>query len=367
MANVTDPLACPIHGTNPQNLIEYITRQRIYDSQYWKEECFGLNAADVTEKAAIHLQAIGGSYGGNSKPTRFLCLILKMLQIQPDEGIVDELINNADFKYVTALGAFYLRLTGRPAEIYEKLEPLYNDYRKLKFRNPADWKLMYMDELIDQLLKDNRVCGIALPRLPKREMLEEAGYLDGPRVSAVQSIICTPGMEEQEIRNVTIEQCVAGGEKIKALLEEMADDGNTAATEALQRRRKISSNESKEDSQSKITKKRKNSAEVNFIDEDKDERCDKHENTPSININIPPLQNRNDESRHGQGIQYSNRKKEKKSKEKKYGSLFKSSQSSSVKTRHDVEADKSNKGDLDVNSDEYWNEQRAKLGLKPLK
>ena len=47
MANVTDPLAKAIHGTNPQNLIEYITRQRIYDSQYWKEECFGLTAEGV--------------------------------------------------------------------------------------------------------------------------------------------------------------------------------------------------------------------------------------------------------------------------------------------------------------------------------
>jgi len=64
MANVTDPLARPIHGTNPQNLIEYITRQRIYDSQYWKEHLFGCTAADVAEKAAIQLKAIiiGGSY-----------------------------------------------------------------------------------------------------------------------------------------------------------------------------------------------------------------------------------------------------------------------------------------------------------------
>ena len=106
MANVTDPLARAIHGTNPQNLIEYITRQKIYDSQYWKEECFGLSAVDIAEKAALQIKAVGGSYGGNSKPTRFLCLVLKMLQIQPDEDIVEELISNEDFKYVRALGRF---------------------------------------------------------------------------------------------------------------------------------------------------------------------------------------------------------------------------------------------------------------------
>ena len=47
MANVTDPLARHIHGTNPQNLLEYITRQKIYDCRYWKEESFGLAAVDI--------------------------------------------------------------------------------------------------------------------------------------------------------------------------------------------------------------------------------------------------------------------------------------------------------------------------------
>ena len=32
------------------------------------------------------------------KPTRFLCLILKMLQIQPEKEIVVEYIRNPDYK-----------------------------------------------------------------------------------------------------------------------------------------------------------------------------------------------------------------------------------------------------------------------------
>ena len=231
MANVTDPLARAIHGTNPQNLIEYITRQRIYDSQYWKEHCFGLTAADVTEKAALHLQGIGGSYGGNSKPTRFLCLVLKMLQIQPEEGIVDELISNEEFKYVRALGAFYLRLTGRPAEIYEKIEPLYNDYRKLKHRNSSDWKLLHMDEFADELLREERVCGIALPRLPKRETLVEAGYLEGPRVSAIHELLQMPKLFQDE--NDSVEDHKSGINRIEFLLKQMASDGNKSASESL--------------------------------------------------------------------------------------------------------------------------------------
>eukprot|EP00984_Skeletonema_dohrnii_P027501 scaffold17058_cov50-Skeletonema_dohrnii-CCMP3373.AAC.1 len=96
MANVTDPLARTVHGKDPQNLIEYITRQKIYDSIYWKEECFGLSASDVATKA-VELKALGGSYGANNKPTRFLCLTLKLLQIQPEEGIVEEFLMNEDF------------------------------------------------------------------------------------------------------------------------------------------------------------------------------------------------------------------------------------------------------------------------------
>ncbi len=34
-----------------QNLIEYISRQKIYDSVYWKQECFGLSAERLVDKA----------------------------------------------------------------------------------------------------------------------------------------------------------------------------------------------------------------------------------------------------------------------------------------------------------------------------
>jgi pre-mRNA-splicing factor 38A len=37
-------------------------------------------------------------------------------------------------RYLRALGAFYLRLVGKAKEIYQYLEPLLNDYRKLRMR-----------------------------------------------------------------------------------------------------------------------------------------------------------------------------------------------------------------------------------------
>ncbi|XP_053285822.1 pre-mRNA-splicing factor 38A isoform X2 [Pleuronectes platessa] len=185
MANRTVKDANSIHGTNPQYLVEKIIRTRIYESKYWKEECFGLTAELVVDKA-MELKFVGGVYGGNIKPTPFLCLALKMLQIQPEKDIIVEFIKNEDFKYVRLLGAMYMRLTGTAADCYKYLEPLYNDYRKIKSQNRnGEFELMHVDEFIDELLHEERMCDIILPRLQRRQVLEEAEMLD-PRISALE-------------------------------------------------------------------------------------------------------------------------------------------------------------------------------------
>ena len=102
-------------------------------------------------------------------------------------------------RYLRALAAIYIRMTFRAAEVYEVLEPLLKDYRKLRYRNqskqtqlmtvqriiqmlPAGYDLTYIDEFVDQLLNEERVCDIILPRIPKRAVLEENGEL-APRQS----------------------------------------------------------------------------------------------------------------------------------------------------------------------------------------
>ena len=49
---------------------------------------------------AMELKSVGGTYGGNIKPTPFMCLVLKMLQLQPEKDIVVEFIKNEDYKLV---------------------------------------------------------------------------------------------------------------------------------------------------------------------------------------------------------------------------------------------------------------------------
>uniref|UniRef100_A0A665W0K2 Pre-mRNA-splicing factor 38A n=1 Tax=Echeneis naucrates TaxID=173247 RepID=A0A665W0K2_ECHNA len=197
MANRTVKDANSIHGTNPQYLVEKIIRTRIYESKFWKEECFGLTAELVVDKA-MELKYVGGVYGGNIKPTPFLCLTLKMLQIQPEKDIIVEFIKNEDFKYVRLLGAMYMRLTGTAVDCYKYLEPLYNDYRKIKSQNRnGEFELMHVDEFIDELLHAERMCDIILPRLQKRQVLEEAEMLD-PRISALEEDLDEVESSEEE-------------------------------------------------------------------------------------------------------------------------------------------------------------------------
>ncbi|KAK9469278.1 Pre-mRNA-splicing factor 38 [Lipomyces arxii] len=173
-----------IHNQNPARLIEKIIRERIFESLYWKEQCFGLTAATLCDRA-VELTYIGGQYG-QQRPTPFLCLAFKMIQLQPEPEIVEEYLKAEDFKYLRALAAFYIRLTYPPAQVYKLLEPLLADYHKLRLRNMNGFRLTYIDDYVDALLTDERVCDIALPRLPKRIVLEDMEELD-PRESALGS------------------------------------------------------------------------------------------------------------------------------------------------------------------------------------
>jgi pre-mRNA-splicing factor 38A len=67
------------------------------------------------------------------------------------------------------LGAYYLRLTGTTLDCYKYLEPLLNDYRKIRIQNrDGKFELSHMDEFIDLLLREERVCDVILPRIQVR-------------------------------------------------------------------------------------------------------------------------------------------------------------------------------------------------------
>lgn len=86
---------CIIH----QFLIEKVIRQRIWDSIYWKEHCFALTAVTIIDRAA-KLHYVGGTFGGHNQPSEFICLVLKLLQLQPEKEIILEYLRAEDFKFV---------------------------------------------------------------------------------------------------------------------------------------------------------------------------------------------------------------------------------------------------------------------------
>lgn len=67
--------------------------------------------------------------------------------MNPEKDIIYEFIKNKDYKYVNALALFYLRMTGKPREIYMMMEIFYSDFRKLRVRYlDGSYGLMYMDD-----------------------------------------------------------------------------------------------------------------------------------------------------------------------------------------------------------------------------
>ena len=341
MANLTDPLITSIQGTDPQNLMEYITRQKIYDCRFWKEECFGLTAADVLEKAAKSLTCIGGTFGGNQQPTKFLCLTLKLLQIQPEDELIQEFLQQDHFKYARALGAFYLRLTGRPADIFDSLEPLYNDFSKLKVRCTTEWKLVYMDEFIHELLTTSHSCGIALPRLPFRHTLQQEGYLeDGPRKSGLRQVIEEAGGIEEYLRYKVEQQ---KSQAAIALHEKRSEWQR-------QKKQNRASTGAADNGRGKIVK-----------DFEHDKVSDNIRSIEDSAGRDVPRKKREDVQL-CQGRDFPDSKK---SKKRKYGNLFKEDRKGN-ESRHQNQ-EKVTQRSPEEGSEEYWNIQRAQLGLKPLK
>jgi len=166
-----------IHSNNPAHLLEKAVRDRITDSYYWKEQCFGINEATLCDRA-VAMSSIGGTYA-QQKPTPFLCLTLKLLQLLPSRNIVLEYLHQKEFKYLSALAAFYVRLTFDAVDVYTTLEPILGDFRKLKRRTrDGEYALTYLDQFVDDLLTKDRACGTALWKLPARTLLEDLAKLE---------------------------------------------------------------------------------------------------------------------------------------------------------------------------------------------
>ncbi|CAD8140089.1 unnamed protein product [Paramecium octaurelia] len=166
-------------------LIDQIIRNKVFNCRYWKEDCFGLTAVTLVDKAC-KLDCVGATYSGTGKPLPFLCLLMKLLQINPEKEIIIEFLKSKDYKYISALAMFYVRFTSKPKEAYPAIEQFYADFRKIRIRNlDGTFAIWHMDELAEKLLNEEIIFGISLPRFQKRWILEELGQLE-PRKSVLE-------------------------------------------------------------------------------------------------------------------------------------------------------------------------------------
>ena len=174
-------------STAAQNIsqVELILRNRVFNCYYWKDKCFGLTSETIIDKA-LELKYIGGMNHSSNQPTDFICLFIKLLQLNPAEEIIDEYLSDPDLKYLRALTALFIRFAYPPEKIYTKLEKLFCDYKKLVILKSKGYAIIHMDEYIDSLLNDEHIFEISLPKIPKRSVLEENGSLQ-PYVSVLEN------------------------------------------------------------------------------------------------------------------------------------------------------------------------------------
>ncbi|KAF4122848.1 pre-mRNA-splicing factor 38A [Geosmithia morbida] len=187
------------NGLNPATIMEKAVKERIVDSYFYKEQCFAVNEADIVDRVVEHVRFIGGTHGASQKPSPFLCLAFKLLELAPSDAILTAYLSHGGehFKYLRALACFYIRLTRQARDVYLTLEPFLEDRRKLRKRNRNGTSLTYMDEFVDELLTKDRVCATSLWKMPKREILEDLEVLE-PRVSPLGDLEDLLQEEEEE-------------------------------------------------------------------------------------------------------------------------------------------------------------------------
>ena len=168
---------CVKQSTNPIFLLEQIVRNKIFNNNFYKTQLFALDSETILEKA-VELDHVGGVTGSDKHPTPFICMVLKLLKIIPSDQEVRQYLYNEDYKYLSALAAFFVRLAYSPKMVFELLEPFYADYRKLRVKSPdGKWQIIRFDEYIDTLLREKEVFEVVLPIIPKRKNLETSGEL----------------------------------------------------------------------------------------------------------------------------------------------------------------------------------------------
>lgn len=171
---------------NKAHLVEPIIRHRIQDSLFYKQHLFSTNELSIVPVIVREVQYIGGT-DSSGRPSPFLCCLLRMLELEPSDDILSLYLRQNgynEFKYLTALALLYSRMVCGPATVFALFDEYISDYRRLRSRLkvpqfvndlPVHYKVIHMDEWVDQLVESDRVVDLAMAYLVPRKTLVQKG------------------------------------------------------------------------------------------------------------------------------------------------------------------------------------------------
>lgn len=171
---------------NKAHLVEPIIRHRIQDSLFYKQHLFSTNELSIVPVIVREVQYIGGT-DSSGRPSPFLCCLLRMLELEPSDEILSLYLRQNgynEFKYLTALALLYSRMVCGPATVFALFDEYISDYRRLRSRLkvpqfvndlPVHYKVIHMDEWVDQLVESDRVVDLAMAYLVPRQTLVQKG------------------------------------------------------------------------------------------------------------------------------------------------------------------------------------------------
>ena len=323
-------------STAAQNIsqVELILRNRVFNCYYWKDKCFGLTSETIIDKA-LELKYIGGMNHSSNQPTDFICLFIKLLQLNPSEEIIDEYLSDPDLKYLRALTALFIRFAYPPVKIYTKLEKLFCDYKKLVILKSKGYAIIHMDEYIDSLLNDEHIFEISLPKIPKRSVLEENGSLQ-PYVSVLENELNIDKNKKEE-----------DSEKESETEEEQDVD--------IFKNLKIPDNFFK--------KKRKRSDDKKDEKEEKKDKKEKEKNKDNYKKKKTDEDNNTHKEHREQKDKDINKKIDKDNVNKNESNKIKNNDNKEKDNKDNITEGTIKLPDLDPESDEYWLELRKRLGI----
>ena len=117
----------------------------------------------------------------------------------------------------------------------------------IKLRYLNKYKIIYMDEFVDRLLRDEIVFGITLPYLPKRYLLEEQGVLQQRQSPLLEDASIEKLRQENQQKEDQKEPEADNSENNKSQHsndQEMQSDNSSSHSKLKKRRERSSSSDS---------------------------------------------------------------------------------------------------------------------------